>query len=104
VDGTSVTLSAVVSGFTPTGYDWTRNGMALSGENGSNLIFDPITMADAGTYRVFVTDGSKATYASPPYVLTVVNASSLPVAGGLALTALIIGAAVVGARRVRRQG
>ncbi|MBL9137754.1 MAG: immunoglobulin domain-containing protein [Verrucomicrobiales bacterium] len=53
-------------------YQWFRDGWPLAGANEATLTFPAVTMADAGTYVVLVTDAVGST-ASSPALLTVAN-------------------------------
>lgn len=103
VAGERVVLNTTVQGFVPLGYDWFRDNVALPGENGAILSFDPITLDDAGRYQVFVTDGAKTTYVSPPYTLIVVSAVPVGGCAALILGVIIIACAFTGGQKTKRR-
>jgi hypothetical protein len=79
-------------------YQWRFNGGNMSdtdritGTDSRILEFSPVTMDDEGTYTCVYDDGTgKAIVETPPFVLTVLPAGSLPVAGvvGFALLAAL---------------
>jgi hypothetical protein len=55
-EGTSVTLSVTATGTPPLAYQWLKDGTNLSGAKGTNLIFEPVAVADSGAYTVVVTN------------------------------------------------
>ena len=81
--GASATFSTVAHGDGPYTYQWTRNGVPLTGRSDSSLVLTGLTAADAGTYAVQVsgacnsvtnfatlTINQEAFVASPPVSLT----------------------------------
>jgi hypothetical protein len=54
--GQSATFSVVATGSAPLGYQWSRNGTAVSGATDSMLTLNTAQSADAGSYTVMVTD------------------------------------------------
>jgi uncharacterized repeat protein (TIGR03803 family) len=52
VAGTSVFLNVAVSGARPFSYQWKRNGTDLSGATNRTLVLTNVSLADAGTYFV----------------------------------------------------
>ena len=54
--GQSATFSVVATGSAPLGYQWSRNGTAVSGATNSMLTLNTAQSADAGSYTVMVTD------------------------------------------------
>jgi hypothetical protein len=81
--GASVNFSVTATGAQPLSYQWMLNGNPLSdggefsGSTTSNLLIDPVTMADAGTYSVLVANAySSLTSAKVP--LTVVADHARP--------------------------
>jgi glucose/arabinose dehydrogenase len=55
--GQAVNFSAVASGTPPLSYQWEFNGMTLPDETGTNLIVSPVTITNAGSYDVVVSNG-----------------------------------------------
>lgn len=71
VQGRSATFSAPVSsGSTPYTYQWRKAGVPIAGATDSTLVFDGITLADAGTYSVVVAN-VLGTVTSPNLTVTV---------------------------------
>jgi hypothetical protein len=62
----------------PPTYQWSRDGVLLSGENGSALRFSPIRMEDSGAYQVRVTNNLGYAVSNPALV-DVVRPEALPV-------------------------
>lgn len=52
--GSSITLSTVVSGRANV-YQWFKNGTAISGATAANLVLNPLTTTDSGTYTCLIT-------------------------------------------------
>lgn len=52
----SMTLAVTASGTPPLTYQWSRNGVAISGSNSSSLPLGPVDVADAGSYTVAVSN------------------------------------------------
>lgn len=84
-------------------YQWRKNGIDLPGENNATFVRSPVTVADAGEYRVLVETESKAFTLSDPIVVKIVAPGSLPVAGGLGLALLSGLVGLAGASMVRRR-
>ncbi len=55
-EGDPANLSVVVSGSSPFGYQWYRNGQAIPGATTSRLAFAASALSDAGTYWVTVSN------------------------------------------------
>ena len=53
--GAGVSFSVVAGGSPTLAYQWTHNGMNLTGANGASLTLNNVTAAQFGTYRVFIT-------------------------------------------------
>jgi len=68
--GTTLTLTAVVSGVAPYQYQWESNRVALAGATNSTLIFSNTTVANSGTYDVVVAN-LYGTNHSPSLAVTV---------------------------------
>lgn len=75
---------------------WFRNGSALQDISGTEYHIAAATADDAGEYIVLVTDESKALYESPPFVLEVITADSMPISGVLLIVALMAALAGIG--------
>jgi probable HAF family extracellular repeat protein len=56
--GSSLTLQVSVSGTGPLGYQWYRNGAAVSWALGAQYLIPYVTPADAGTYHVVITNSA----------------------------------------------
>lgn len=52
--GSTITLSTVVSGRANV-YQWFKNGVAISGATAANLVLNPLTTIDSGTYTCLIT-------------------------------------------------
>jgi hypothetical protein len=76
-EGNAVTLKVVASGTPPLQYQWRKGGENLPGKTSAELNFSSITMADAGTYDVVVSNpyGSAT---STSVTLTVKPAETVP--------------------------
>jgi outer membrane protein assembly factor BamB/subtilisin family serine protease len=102
--GGTLTLSVAVSG-TVTGYQWSQNGVAISGATGPTLTTTNVTAAAAGTYTVAVV-GPTSTVTSIPVLITVqpplygrlIDLSVRASAGSGAQT-LIVGFSVTGGNK-----
>ncbi len=101
--GESLTLVADMPFFVGEAvYAWTLNGQPLAGADGPTVTIPAVTNADAGVYRVTVTDqAAKLMYTSPPFTLIVAAEGSVPVGTplGLALAAGVL--ALAGLRTIR---
>jgi sugar lactone lactonase YvrE len=69
--GNSVTLSASAAGAPAPGYQWRKNGVAISGATSGSLVLNNVTAADAGVYEVVATN-SVGSITSSQAVLTVI--------------------------------
>ncbi|GAB5559473.1 MAG: hypothetical protein SynsKO_11200 [Synoicihabitans sp.] len=72
--GDAVTLSVSASGEDLT-FQWWWYGGKIPGATASTLTIDPVSMADAGSYRVTVSDSAGETIQSAPWRLTVMPIS-----------------------------
>ena len=70
----SVTFTVVARGTEPFTYQWQRNNVALDGATSASLTVENITVANAGDYRVIVTNGVSSP-ASATATLTVLAAA-----------------------------
>lgn len=101
-EGDQVTLQALLSymvGEVTIG--WYKDGEVISGATGAEYRIDSVVPEDAGEYRVLVTDQSKGLYESPPFVLEVVSAESMPVSGLAAVVVFALVLSWVGIRQCR---
>ncbi len=84
LQGDPVSFSVSVNGATPFSYRWLQNGTNVPGGNGRILSFPNVTLSNAGSYQVYVTNpnGTEAsdtatlsvyTSAMPELTLTYVN-------------------------------
>ena len=107
--GGSFTWSVIVDGgVQPLDYEWEHQvddgnkalvWLSLPG-NGPSYTINPVTEADAGLYRVTVTDDLGTTIQSQA---TLSLGAALPLAGGLGLAALAALSALGGAMAIRRR-
>lgn len=85
-EGDAVTLSAFLSYMVGTvTIAWYKDGAVLDGQTGTEYHISSVTPADAGEYKLLVTDESKGLYESPPFVLEVTAEESMPVSSIVAL-------------------
>lgn len=56
--GSRATVSISATGTPAPTYQWQRNGVNLSGQNGSSLTLNTVSDSDSGTYRVVVSNSS----------------------------------------------
>jgi len=63
--GQSVTLSVTASGTSPFFYQWSKNGVNLSGATGSVYVISNVQAADAGAYSVVVSNAAGSTTSAP---------------------------------------
>ncbi len=73
--GGSATFSVVATGGGTLSYQWTKDGVNVSGATASTLTLPSVSASSAGDYRVVVT-GSGGTVTSQPATLTVVTAQA----------------------------
>jgi|GEM_PF-795527 len=101
-EGEEVVLQALLSYMVgEVTISWYKDGEAISGATSAEYRIGSVVPDDAGEYRVLVTDQSKGLYESPPFVLEVVSAESMPVSGLAAVSALALVLSWVGIRRFR---
>lgn len=74
--GTNVTLSVVATGTAPLAYQWQKNSINIPNAISSSLVLNNAQAADAGSYRVIVSNGVNPSATSNAATLTV--AASLP--------------------------
>lgn len=75
--GGSTTFTVVATGTAPLSYQWQKNGNPIQGATSASYTLSNITGADAGSYRVAVTN-SVSTVTSNSATLTVSSAIPLP--------------------------
>jgi hypothetical protein len=90
--GGSATFSVVATGGGTLSYQWTKDGVNVSGATASTLTLPSVSASSAGDYRVVVT-GSGGTVTSQAATLTVVTAQAPTI-----VTAPLTQTVVVGAR------
>ncbi len=73
--GGSATFSVVATGGGTLSYQWSKDGVNVSGATASTLTLPSVSASSAGDYRVVVT-GSGGTVTSQPATLTVVTAQA----------------------------
>jgi len=54
--GNTLELNPIISGAEPMTYQWSKNGLAISGATTAHFIKSPLTTADAGSYMLTVTN------------------------------------------------
>ena len=87
--GQRAVFAVAVSGGAPLSYRWERDGSALQGADGAVLVIDAAGAADAGSYRVTVSNGAGSTSSSAAGLVL------LPAPGAPAITAQPSGRSVV---------
>jgi hypothetical protein len=90
--GAAATFTVVATGTGTLSYQWTRDGVAISGATASSLSLPSVSASSAGDYRVVVT-GSGGSVTSQAATLTVVTAQAPTI-----VTAPLTQTVVVGAR------
>ena len=50
--GESVTLTGIAGGYPAPTYVWRKGNTILAGQTGTNLVFNPVALSDAGTYTL----------------------------------------------------
>ncbi|HEV7406592.1 MAG TPA: IPT/TIG domain-containing protein [Chthoniobacteraceae bacterium] len=73
IGGDPVSFSVVATGLAPLSYQWMKNGVAIAGATTSSLNIPSVSVTDAGSYTVKVTNPI-GSITSPPAVLTVKSA------------------------------
>ncbi|MDQ1257210.1 MAG: peptidyl-prolyl cis-trans isomerase, partial [Candidatus Hydrogenedentes bacterium] len=79
-------------------YAWSRDGVAISGQEWATCVIDPVTLADEGSYTCTVTDDSGPLQTAPAF-LDVIPLPPVPLSGLAALTLLLSAFAIVRLRR-----
>ena len=90
--GAAATFTVVATGTGTLSYQWTRDGVAISGATASSLSLPSVSASSAGDYRVVVT-GSGGSVTSQAATLSVVTAQAPTI-----VTAPLTQTVVVGAR------
>jgi hypothetical protein len=70
-------FSVTATGAPPIYFQWYKNNQLLSGETNASLVFDPVTLGEAGSYLVVVTNP----YHSVTSLAAVLTVNRLPVMG-----------------------
>ncbi|MBI3880572.1 MAG: immunoglobulin domain-containing protein [Verrucomicrobia bacterium] len=65
-------FAVVAAGTQPLGYQWRKDGSALSNQTATNLTLNNVTSNDTGGYTVVVTNLAGGTTSAPPATLSVV--------------------------------
>jgi len=65
VDGWFATLSVGVDSQSAVTYQWFKNGVALSGETGTTITFEPVAATDFGLYTVEITNAAGTVTSGP---------------------------------------
>jgi len=96
----AVSVTGAVGGVS---YQWRMDGIELSGETYDTLRIETLAPEHGGSYTCRLSDGSKAILVTPPALVEVVAAGSLPAAGvaGLGMAALAF--AGIGVVLIRRR-
>jgi pectate lyase/pectin methylesterase-like acyl-CoA thioesterase len=89
--GTTVTLTAVPAGFSPTSYQWRFNNVAIAGASSATLNLTNVQLAQTGVYTVVIGIGGGDAIVSAPYTLTVQAPSGLSYAAWAAAKGLPLG-------------
>jgi hypothetical protein len=63
--GTATLTIAATASNAPITFQWRKDGATLAGMIGTSLVIDPVTVGDAGTYDVLVTDGCGSLISAP---------------------------------------
>ena len=79
VPGAAATFSVAAAGSAPLSYQWQKNGVSISGATGTSYTIASVVAADAGQYRVVVTNGV-GTATSSVATLTVTAPNTAPTA------------------------
>jgi outer membrane protein assembly factor BamB len=77
---TALSVSAI--GLSPLSYQWLRNESLVFGATNSSLVMSNLQYADAGSYRVIVSNFFGSVTSSPPAVLSILSATNMPQWGG----------------------
>ncbi len=99
--GGSTQLSVSATSETTLSYQWMKGGVSIPGKTSKTLAIDPVSIADAGSYSVTVTN-SGASISSTPVALTVrpdpagLLATPAPNSSVISLLALPDGSALIG--------
>ena len=75
--GSTVTLTAPVSGFGTFNYQWLKNGVNISAATGQTLVLSNVTLADSGSYSLNVGSEGGALYSNSMSLRVKVDAIQL---------------------------
>ena len=97
--GETVTVAVAVTGSEPISYQWLHNGNEVAGANGSTIVLENLSAADAGQYRVRVSNPAGELLSqvalvlvdSPPEIVGLSGDQSAPVGGSVELTVEAVG-------------
>ena len=92
--GATYKFTVVASGQAPLSYQWSKNGVAISGATGSSYTISPATGNDSGTYTVTVSNSlgsvtssnSVLTVLTPPVIVTQPSSVTVNVGDSLTLS------------------
>lgn len=84
-------------------YQWLHNGEEIEFANDPTFIIQSLAYGDAGQYQCQVTNDAKTVLISLPLTVVVIDPSTVPLAGGLGLSALAGICALGGALVIRRK-
>ena len=102
-EGDPLTLTAGFEGAVGTvTYQWLKDGVEISGGTDATLNIASLAEADTGWYVCRVTDEAKAVYETPPVLIEVFAAGSLPVDAAWAIYAVLVASLAAGVFRLRR--
>ena len=76
--GQTATFSASVSGATPTGYQWKKNGAAITGATAASYTTPPTTTSDNAAQFIVTVATSTGSMSSNPATLTVTTSAVAP--------------------------
>lgn len=111
VVGASLTLNVAASGVPAPTYQWRKGGSAITGATGASLAFASLTVADAGTYDVVVTNPVSSVTSNavtfvvhqPPTITTPPQSQTI-VAGQNATFSVVVGGVPAPSYQWRRNG
>ena len=75
--GGNATFSVTATGTSPFSYQWRKDGVAISGANGSSLSLSSVTLSEVGTYSVVVSNTAGSATSLGAY-FTVSNSATAP--------------------------
>jgi hypothetical protein len=86
--GVAFTNTVIVSAMAPS-YQWYNNNVAVQGATNASIIFNPVTVGNAGNYYVVITNSLGGSATSAPVSLTVYSAPTISAAYPVAYTNLL---------------